>query len=303
VTPLTVREAWKAYEPVCEQNQKAALTEKCRSEHLLRHLGSAKVAALSVADVDRYRALQLAERSIRGTPPASSTLDFEVELLKRILNYAVESGAITVNPIARAKLLQKPNVRTSVIDEEIFRRLSDVCDPALRPILTVAFDTGMRKREILDLRWEQVDLKLGIIRLAPQDTKGKEHRPVYMTARVRRILNAIPRQLHTKHVFLNPKTMARWRDIDRMFKRARQAIGMEGLWFHDMRRSFVTRARRAGVPESVVMRMSGHRTREVFERYNIVSEADLEGAVRRLENFGHVLDKVDESATSGAAKP
>jgi hypothetical protein len=51
------------------------------------------------------------------------------------------------------------------------------------------------------------------------------------------------------------------------------------------------------------MRMSGHRTREVFERYNIVSEADLEEAVRRLEHFGHVLDKVDVSATSGAAKP
>ncbi len=99
-------------------------------------------------------------------------------MLKRILNYAVESGAITVNPIARAKLLSKPNVRTTVIDEEIFRRLGDVCDPALRPILTVAFDTGMRKREILDLRWEQVDLKLGIIRLTPQDRKGKEHRPV-----------------------------------------------------------------------------------------------------------------------------
>jgi integrase len=183
-----------------------------------------------------------------------------------------------------------------VIDEEIFRRLSDVCDPALRPILTVAFDTGMRKREILDLRWEQVDLKLGIIRLAPQDTKGKEHRPVYMASRVRRILNAMPRHLHSKHVFLNPKTMARWRDIDWMFKRARQVIGMEGLWFHDMRRSFVTRARRAGVPESVVMRMSGDRTREVFERYNIVSEADLEEAVRRLEHVGHVLDKVDETA-------
>ncbi len=50
------------------------------------------------------------------------------------------------------------------------------------------------------------------------------------------------------------------------------------------------------------MRMSGDRTREVFERYNIVSEADIQEGVRRLENFGHGLDKVDESTTSGAAK-
>ncbi len=123
-----------------------------------------------------------------------------------------------------------------------------------------------------------------------------------MTTRVRSILSSLPRHLHGKHVFLNPKTMSPWRNIDRMFNRARRAIGMEGLWFHDKRGSFVTKARRAGVPESVVMKMSGHRTREVFERYNIVSEVDPEEAVRRLEDFGHVLDKVGESATSGASK-
>ena len=65
------------------------------------------------------------------------------------------------------------------------------------------------------------------------------------------------------------------------------AAGLQGLWFHDLRRSFVTRARRAGVPESVVMKMSGHRTRAVFERYNVVDTQDLRAAVRALENLGH----------------
>ena len=59
--------------------------------------------------------------------------------------------------------------------------------------------------------------------------------------------------------------------------------GVKGLWFHDLRRSFVTKARRAGIPESVVMRMSGHKTRTVFERYNIVEDEDVREAVRRIE--------------------
>jgi len=70
----------------------------------------------------------------------------------------------------------------------------------------------------------------------------------------------------------------------------------------DLRRSFVTNARRRGVPESVVMRMSGHRTRAVFERYNIVEEDDLRDAVKRIEagiaksggGSGQDLDKVEE---------
>jgi integrase len=56
----------------------------------------------------------------------------------------------------------------------------------------------------------------------------------------------------------------------------RAAAGLRGLWFHDLRRSFITRARRVGVPESVVMKMSGHRTRAVFERYNVVDTRTCE---------------------------
>jgi integrase len=87
-------------------------------------------------------------------------------------------------------------------------------------------------------------------------------------------------------LFRNPMTKTRWVDMKKRFQRAVKAAEFHGLWFHGLRRSFITRARRVGVPESVVMRMSGHRTRAVFERYNVVDTQDLRAAVRALERLG-----------------
>src|SRR5262249_47044704 len=114
---LTVEGVWNVYKPICERDKKAWLTERGRAAHLLRHLGKRRVAGLTVADIDEYRNLRLAEVSVRGSAPTPATLDREVELLKRALNYAVTAGSLNHNPIAHARLLRKPNVRRMVVDE------------------------------------------------------------------------------------------------------------------------------------------------------------------------------------------
>ena len=111
---------------------------------------------------------------------------------------------------------------------------------------------------------------------------------------------AQPRHIKSDWVFTNPETEEAWKDVRKVFRRACKAVKLTGVWFHDLRRSLVTNARRRGVPESVVMRMSGHRTRAVFDRYNIVEEDDLRDAVKRIEAgiakssgaSGQDLDKV-----------
>src|SRR5262249_6375140 len=82
-----------------------------------------------------------------------------------------------------------------------------------------------------------------------------------------------------------------------------EAAQLDGLWFHDLRRSFVTRARKAGISESVVMRMSGHKTRAVFDRYNVVDESDLRIAVGTLDQLGRVLDTVAEKGPQKHQSP
>ncbi len=268
-------------------------TDHGRAKCLLKHLGSRKVMALTVEDVDAYRHTRLRETTVRKQPPTPATLDRELELLKRILNYAVDCQKLPHNPLQRAKFLRVPNVRRKAVNEEFFQQLLAAAEPELKAILLIGFDTGMRKREVLDLIWEQVDLKGGAIHLAQQDTKGEDARLVVLTARALDALKALTQGLPHVPVFPNPETGAPWQDIRKMWRRACEAAGLEGLWVHDLRRSFVTGARKAGVAESVVMRMSGHKTRAVFDRYNIVSEEDLRAAVTRLEKSRTVLGQCD----------
>ncbi|GAO02086.1 hypothetical protein [Anaeromyxobacter sp. PSR-1] len=84
-------------------------------------------------------------------------------------------------------------------------------------------------------------------------------------------------------MFVSQRTGSKWAELRRKFNRAREVIGRPDLWFHDLRRLFVTNSRRRGIPESVVMRMSGRRTRNVLDRYNIVEDEDVRNAVKVIE--------------------
>lgn len=282
---MNVAEVWKLYEPVSRRDNDTWQTERSRAAHLVRLLGSRRVAQLSLADVDEYREARLRERTVRGAPPAPATLDREVELLVRAINYAVACRKVYANPLAKVKLLGKPNVRRSVIDEKTFAALVEAAPEHIRPILTVAYDTGMRLGEILGLRWDQVNLPEGCLELEAEATKTEEPRRVFLTSRVLSKLGELAgaRPPDTFHVFLNPATGDRYWDIRKAFGAAARAVGRPNLWFHDLRRSFVTRARRRGIPQSVVKRMSGHKTDSVFVRYNIVEDRDVQDAARKLE--------------------
>jgi integrase len=291
---LSVTQAWELYSPVSKRDNDAWQTDQGRAAHLLKHLGNKRAAQLTQKEVDEYRTLRLGEKTRRKKPPAPASLDREIELLNRTLNYAVRCGKLPANPIAKVKLLRQPNVRRMVVREEEFAKLIEAAgkEPIdkrkssrawLQPIITLAYDTGMRKDEILDLKWAQVDLKEGRLFLAAEDTKTDEARTVYLTARAMKALETQPRHLRSPFVFVNPETEDRLKDIRHAFAEVCKDAGLEGLWFHDTRRSFATNARRRGVPESVVMRMTGHKTRAVFDRYNIVEDEDVKQAISRIE--------------------
>lgn len=285
----TVADAWKVYKVRAERDNRSWDTDRGRANHLVEHLGSTVVENLSEHNIDEYRNKRLTETTVRGAPPSPATLDREVELLKRMLNYAVRSRMIRSNPVAHVRLLREPNTRDMVLSQEDFERLLDAADAAIRPILVMAYETGMRKDEILSLRWDHVEIQWvdkepvsGVIRLRPQDTKEQKARMVFLTDRILAEFKDLAVSI-SGYVWVNPATNTRWMDIRKAWKRALKGAGLTGVRFHDLRRSFVSNARRRGIPESVVMAMSGHRTRAVFDRYNIVDDRDRQEAVEKLQ--------------------
>jgi integrase len=279
----TVEDCWKAWEPITRRDNDSWQSDIDRARHLVEHLGKRRAAKLTRKDVEEYRQKRFSETTRRGAAPAPGTIDREVALLKRCINYAIECGVLVRNPIAGVPLLNEPNTRDMVLRDHMLEKILKVAPPAFAPVIEFDYETGLRKTEIRFLRWEQLDIAAGCIRLSAKETKTNEARVVYLTSRAREILQQVPRRLHSPYVFLNPDTNEPWSELNKMLRRSCARAGYHGIWFHDLRRSFVTNARRRGVPESVVMKLSGHRTRSVFDRYNIIDENDLKAAVEQID--------------------
>jgi integrase len=138
------------------------------------------------------------------------------------------------------------------------------------------------------MRWTQVDLTERVVRLNPGTTKNEQGRVLPLTRELFQLL-AIQKQLRDAKYpecdwvfFRNGRQIRSYR---KAWETACKTVGLAGLIFHDLRRTGVRNLRRAGVTETVAMKISGHKTRSIFDRYNIVDEQDLKEAAQKLDAF------------------
>jgi integrase len=191
-------------------------------------------------------------------------------------------------------MLKERNVRTGFFEREQIERIVAHVPPAVRPAVKFAYVTGWRiPSEVLKLQWRHVDFEARVVRLDPNTTKNDEGRTFPFTHALERLLDAQKEEHdHLKAngvicpwVFNRSNRKVKGKQITTFIKAFRAACtkaGCPGRIPHDLRRTAVRNLVRAGVPERVAMQMTGHKTRSVFERYNIVSECDLVEAAKKL---------------------
>jgi integrase len=184
--------------------------------------------------------------------------------------------------------MRENNVRKGFLEDEQFHAMMVDAELWFRGLVECGRTYGWRVSELLGLKVEQIDLTQKVIRLEPGTTKNNDGREVFMTDTVRALLSAcVQSKTPDAHVFARANGSP-VRDFRVTWERAcpkckSQRSVYSGLIFHDLRRTVARNLRRAGIPETVIMKIGGWRTRSVFERYAIVSRTDIADAMRKLQ--------------------
>jgi integrase len=152
----------------------------------------------------------------------------------------------------------------------------------MRTAFEIAVTLGWHYREVISLRVRQVDLAAGTVRLDPGSTKNGQGRECPMTPMIRSLLECISGKEPDDHV-LTHDDGSPVRSFRATWLACCKEAGVEGLLFHDLRRTAARNLRNSGVAEGVIVKIGGRRTRSVFDRYSIVSAGDCTDALSKLE--------------------
>ena len=133
-----------------------------------------------------------------------------------------------------------------------------------------------------------MNLRDGIVRLEPGDSKNDEGRTLYLEPELKELMESLHRTRPMDCLYVFQLDGQRCGDFRRSWNRACTQIGIPGLLFHDLRRSAVRNMVRADIPERVAMTISGHKTRNIFDRYNITSQDDLREAAQKRHEFSQL---------------
>lgn len=261
-----------------------------RWRRLETHFGVSDVTGITSVMIAAYVERRAAERVRK------STINRELATLRHLLRVGAQATPQIVpwDAIPRIKLADEADlIRTVFIDDEVWAKIRDHLAPHLQPLFTLAYWIGWRRGELLGLQRSQIDLQRGTLRLLPGRTKNREGRLVYLPAEALAVLREqerATRKLERKQQRVIPWVFHyRGEEFTSYYKGwygACERAGFEKGQFrpHDFRRTAARAYTRAGVGEQVVMKITGHKTRAMFDRYNITAERDLAEAASRVSS-------------------
>jgi integrase len=242
-------------------------------DHLKQVFRGKMVSEITSKGVEEYKARRLKDVS-------KATINREIALLSNVFTTAIAWKHSISNPVRSVTRYEEPDPieRPLTAEEEI--RLLDAAPKHLKPILVLLANTGLRRNELLSLRWKNVHFTTSQLLIPKTNCKRKLMRMVPLNSVALETLRTLPRD--HEYVFYNKKTATYIRDIKTAFHTACKKAGIKGLRLHDLRHTFATRLRDKGENLTTIMKLMGHSKYETTLRYAHVLEKSQHEAVEKL---------------------
>jgi site-specific recombinase XerD len=255
------------------------------------HFGPMLLGAITVQEIQRYLSRRATCKTRLGTPPTPAQMNLERWFLGAVLELARKFGYINANPCDCVDALKLDNQKDRVISPDEEKAILEELPEHLKPMFKLALGTGMRLGEILSLQWSAIDRRDGeavlggFIRIGAE-SKGHKARYIPINAAVKAVLDA-QKPVQTEggfspFVFTNPhfKTPRHYTDsgVSNEFTAAAIRAKADDVTFHTTRHTAVSRMVEAGIPDRVIMAVTGHKTTSMVSRYAHVKPDAVKGA-------------------------
>jgi site-specific recombinase XerD len=245
---------------------------KVSIQNLLEAFAGRGIGEISVLDVEQYKN----SRQEKVTP---ATVNRELTCMKHMFNKAVDWELITENRLRRVKNFKEPPGRVRFLDDDKERDLIVNSAPHLKPIVIFALNMGLRKGEILNLKWSDIKMENEEIMVPQPKTNTIKIAPMNQT--VLDVIKQLPRNGH-EYVFCHPDGQP-YRDVKRSFHTACKRAGIKNFRFHDCRHHFASKLVMSGESLRAVQILLGHKDISTTMRYSHISDVYLHEAVRKLD--------------------
>ena len=219
------------------------------------------------------------------------TIIIELACLRHMFNIAIKWGKAQKNPLKEVKLFKEPEGKDRILSPEEKVRLFDAIRLSkrtlhLEPIVITALATGMRKSEVLNLKWSNVDLVNRLIIV--EGTKSGYIRKIPMNTRLTEVLSNAKKINHSKNVFVNERGKP-YKSFRTSWDHVLEKTKIQDLTFHSLRHTFGTRLGMAGVDVKTIQELMGHRDIKMTMRYSHPTQEHKKNAVELLNRVTTIL--------------
>jgi integrase len=276
-----------------QKTAKSYKTDISLARSLLGFFSGLDLQEISIELIDRYKSERMQAPCVRGGFISKTTINREIGLLRNMLNHAVDWKLIGFNPILRIKFF-KEEPRERILPRELLHKLVEKAGSPLREIVLTAINTGMRKGEILGLKWEHIDLSEA--KLTVMKSKTNKIRVIPLNQAMMNMFNKMKEnRILRGFVFINPSTGSAITDFKRSWGSLKRACDIEDFRFHDLRHCFGTYAISHNAGSLFDLKdIMGHTKIATTSRY---VKSMLEGKRKMVDAFQIEYPGIDDDAS------